>query len=43
MEAVLADGMQLNMGGADFLERMHRFVGFIELAASTEVARVFAV
>lgn len=43
MEAVLTEGMQLNLGGEDFLERMHRFVGIYrsELAARrTEVERV---
>ncbi len=43
MEAVLAGGMQLNLGGEDFLGRMHRFVGIYrsELAARrSEVKRV---
>jgi cell division protein FtsQ len=43
MEAVLAEGMQLNLGGEDFLGRMHRFVGIYrsELAARrADVARV---
>jgi cell division protein FtsQ len=43
MEAVLAGGMQLYLGGEDFLGRMHRFVGIYrsELAARrTEVKRV---
>ncbi len=43
MEAVLAGGMQLNLGSEDFLGRMHRFVGIYrtELAArAAEVVRV---
>jgi len=43
MEAVLAGGVQLNLGGEDFLGRMHRFVGIYrsELAARrTEIERV---
>jgi cell division protein FtsQ len=43
MEAVLAGGMQLNLGGEDFLGRMHRFVKIYrtELAArGTDVVRV---
>ncbi len=43
MEAVLAGGMQLYLGGEDFLGRMQRFVGIYrsELAARrTEVERV---
>jgi cell division protein FtsQ len=43
MEAVLAGGTQLNLGGEDFLDRMNRFVGIYrsELAARwVEVERV---
>ena len=43
MEAVLAGGVQLYLGGEDFLGRMHRFVGIYrsELAARrSEVQRV---
>ncbi len=43
MEAVLAGGMQLNLGGEDFLGRMQRFVGIYrsELAARrAEIERV---
>jgi cell division protein FtsQ len=43
MEAVLAGGMQLNLGNVNFLGRMHRFVGIYrtELAArSHDIARV---
>lgn len=43
LEAVLAGGMQLSLGGDDFLERMQRFKGIYrtELAARrTEVVRV---
>jgi cell division protein FtsQ len=43
MEAVLADGMQLNLGNENFLGRMNRFVGLYrtELAArSHDVERV---
>ncbi len=43
MEAVLAGGMQLSLGGEDFLVRMHRFVGVYRselVARRTDIERV---